>query len=369
MSLIDIDPPGIGGRAGSCQPIDAVAATEFWYGSTGDDLAIGLRQHGWNVHELDIGDFVVSGRSLPERLLSRATRPLTIRAFNRAILESIDQTNAKIFFTVKGSYINSDTLTEIGKRDVFRMVYYPDYHFDYPGFSESIFEHYDLIATTKSFQVDYLASLVGRDRVIFVPHGYSTLMGCGRRPEDSDAFVWDLCYIGNASKHKLSYLAAVADAFPQLRMIVVGNGWTKLAAGTPLERSVLGYPLVGDFLPRLVSRSRIAIAIHFGQSGAHGWEDLVSRRTFEIPAYGGFMLHIDNEEVRALYEVPDEIDIFSSPLDLVEKVELYLKSDSRRAEMAERAHRRAVPQYGLLARASRLDEEVRARLDIAGGNP
>ena len=32
------------------------------------------------------------------------------------------------------------------------------------------------------------------------------------------------------------------------------------------------------------------------------WKDLVSTRTFEIPACKGFMLHVDNSEVREFFE-------------------------------------------------------------------
>jgi spore maturation protein CgeB len=84
------------------------------------------------------------------------------------------------------------------------------------------------------------------------------------------------------------------------------------------------------------------------------WEDLVSTRTFEIPAAKCFMLHIDNEEVRDLFNPGSEIDVFSSGEQLSNQIDFYLARPDLRAKLIERAYRRCVPAYSYDARAQQM---------------
>jgi spore maturation protein CgeB len=66
------------------------------------------------------------------------------------------------------------------------------------------------------------------------------------------------------------------------------------------------------------------------------------------------MLHIDNDEVRTLYEPGREIDTFEDVGDLIAKARYWLRNDDDRRVAAERGNARAVPAYSLEARASEL---------------
>jgi spore maturation protein CgeB len=116
--------------------------------------------------------------------------------------------------------------------------------------------------------------------------------------------------------------------------------------------------VVGDSYARILQRARINIGIHSGPSGPFGWQDLVSTRTFEIPACKGFMLHIDNEGVRTLFEPGVEIDVFSTPDNLCEKIDYYLVRGLLRREMIERAYERCVPAYSYDMRAAAIADTL-----------
>lgn len=111
--------------------------------------------------------------------------------------------------------------------------------------------------------------------------------------------------------------------------------------------------VTGDLMAELIQSSRVNVAIHLGPA-PDGSRDKVSTRTFEIPACKGFMLHEDNAEIRSLFEPGTEIDVFDTPEALYAKVEHYLARPDRRAEMIERAYRRAVPAYSYYERAEEL---------------
>ena len=329
-----------------------VIAGEFWFGSSETGLAHGFRQLGWDVDEVNLHDYFVYGSMLTLRLARRALRRLFAAWYNKAVLNAIDMAQPRVFLTVKGTYLHPATLEEIRRRGVTTINYYPDFHFSYAGLNHSTFEHYDLFFTTKSFQVEHLQALLGPSRVHFLHHGYSSLVHRPRLTEIGESdYIADVLYVGNYSPYKERWLAAIAQRLPDIRLMIVGNGWTRAASRFAPRATTTTRHVLGDRYARLLQRARINIAVHSGPGGPGDWEDLVSTRTFEIPACRGFMLHIDNDEVRGLFKPGREIDVFSTPEELCKKIRNYLAQPESRAAMIERAFARCVPDYSYDARA------------------
>ncbi|MEO8373757.1 MAG: glycosyltransferase [Sphingomonas bacterium] len=323
--------------------------------STDAGLAYGFRELGWDVAEVSVHDALITSHLLPLRVAARMTLPLAVRSFNAAILAEARRLRPDIMFAVKGTYIAKSTVTTLREWGIPTVIFYPDYRLEYPGLDEGMLDACNLIITSKSFQVPYFVERMGEDRVAFVHHGYVQSVHRRRTSEGmTPDYLWDVSYAGNASPSKLEWLVEVARHIGYRRLIVVGHRWKEAARGTPLEPFVLGHALVGDHFARVIEHSRINIAFHMGKGGSQGWEDLVSTRTFEIPASGGFMLHIDNPEVRSLFDVPSEIDVFSSSDELNTKIDYYLDHSEQRLAMTERAYKRCVSAYSLAARAEEI---------------
>jgi spore maturation protein CgeB len=192
-----------------------------------------------------------------------------------------------------------------------------------------------------------------------VHHGYSPLAHRPREVTPAEhRYRADVAYVGNHSPYKERWLSALARNVPGIRMAIVGERWREASSGGILEPYVYGRELRSDFYARIVQTSKINVGIHSGPAGANGWEDLVSTRTFEIPACKGFMLHIDNDEINKLFNVGSEIDTFSDENTLCKKVEYYLSNGDQRAKMMERAYSRAVPAYSYYARAREILNEI-----------
>ena len=331
--------------------------------STGAGLVAGFRTLGWDVAEASMLDPTIRSTMPSLRVAARLLGPVSARSYNREILDMAARTGARVMLTVKGIAIAPETIRVLRRRGVLTVNFYPDYKFEYHGFNETMLDDYDLVVTTKSFQVDYLRQRLGADRVAMVHHGYVPAVHRRRTPVgQTPHYLWDVCFIGNASADKLAWLDPVARALGDRRMIVVGQGWTKMAAGTPVAPHVLGAQLLGDTFARAIEHSRINIAVHHGPGGSHGWADQVSTRSFEIPACGGFMLHIDNDEIRTLFEPGREIDVFADSDQLVAKIDHYLSDDTARRLIADAGHARAVPAYSLHARSMELARAMTERL-------
>lgn len=168
----------------------------------------------------------------------------------------------------------------------------------------------------------------------------------------------DCLYVGNYSPHKLNWLLALRRGLPAISLMIVGAGWRDAVRGTELDPCYLGHGLIGDAYARAVQTARVNLALHGGPKGARGWEDLVSTRSFEIPACRGFMLHIDNEEIRSLFTPEQEIGVFSTQSGLCEKLAYYLERPELRAAMIERAFARCVPAYSYDARAVEIGRAI-----------
>ncbi len=336
------------------RPVRMMMASEFTHGSTARGLVGGFRALGWDVAEVDVLNFVVRGRSRMSRAAARLLWNNSIAEYNAEILRVAELNKVELFLTIKGVNIARSTVERLRANGTRVVVFYPDVLFDHVGVDEAVLAATDLIVTTKSYHAPYLDQLVGPARHAFVHHGYCPSAHSRRHAPDAIPYRWDIGFIGNASPHKAAHLAAVARAFPDQRFVIVGNGWTGLAQGTPLAPHVLGAPLTGDYFARAIEETRINLAIHHGEVGPDKWQDLTSTRTFEIPAAGGFMLHVDNDEVRALYDPGREIDVFTGDEQLIERIGHYLANEPDRAAMAEAGHVRCVPAYSLETRAGEI---------------
>ena len=338
-----------------------VFAAEVWTGSTGQGLADGFRKLGWAVQDIDLGRFIGdTGRSLLARAALRVTARWSWDAFRAALIEACELLRPDVFLVVKGMELDAALLAQVKQTGARLVNFYPDFHFSHPGLSYAAMKSYDLFITTKNFQIDWIHDNFENKRVEFVHHGYSSGVHMPIYNNiDENEYRRDILYIGNYSKYKEDWLAPVHAAFPAPRFQIIGYGWREAVAGRPLAAAVLGKGIIGHPFSQALQLAKINIAVHLGPHPS-GWQDLVSTRTFEIPACGGFMLHIDNEEVRGLYKVGEEIDVFSTKEELVDKIGFYLARPELRRRMIARAYERCVPAYSYDARAA----EIAAALGI-----
>lgn len=332
-----------------------VFAGKFWAGASGSGLSTGLRELGYAVQEVDQRDFGMQpGKNLFFRVFAKLDRALAAELYREKIINECRALKPDIFLTIKGVGVTTDLLQKIKETGARTVMYYPDFHFEHTGVSIDSFKEYDLFITTKSFQMPYLIDRLGNAQVAYVPHGYSAsvhrpnyahLSECGYRT--------DVLHAGNHSAYKQRWLETAAAALPELAFRLIGNRWRDAAGIGPLSRCDMPGERIGIAYAEAIQTARINVAVHMGAT-ASGWQDLVSTRTFEIPACRGFMLHIDNDEVREFFEPGEEIDVFASPEELADKIRFYLARPELRAQMIDRAYQRCVPAYSYGARARQI---------------
>jgi spore maturation protein CgeB len=66
--------------------------------------------------------------------------------------------------------------------------------------------------------------------------------------------------------------------------------------------------------------------------------DLVSSRTFHVPACGGFIIHERTAEVTTLFREDEEIACYSGTEELIGKIDEFLLDEPRRRLIAAQGH-------------------------------
>lgn len=340
-----------------------VFAGSFWTGSSDSGLSSGFRDLGWAVQEIDRRDFgIQSNGDFLVRAASRLCRSRSVDTYRRKVLEECRDLKPDIFLTVKGLDISADLLRHIKEMGARTIMYYPDVDFNHSGVDFDSFYEYELFITTKSFHINYLVDFLDSNCIAHIPHGYCPSVHHPMQHTMNETSFWtDVLHAGNHSRYKQQWLETAALGMPETAFGLVGNRWREQTLEGPLARcNVLG-ARAGIGYADAIQRARVNIAIHMGPT-ASGWQDLVSTRTFEIPASGGFMLHIDSDEVREYFKPGEEIDVFSSTDELVEKVRFYLNKPELRTKMINRAFSRCCPNYSYSIRARQVADLIDNRL-------
>lgn len=310
-------------------------------------LARGMRAEGWEIAVINPDEFLIRGRSLLARMLSRLTERVSWRAVAQAIVDDAAALRPDLVLAIKSLPLDSEQRMQLHAGGARLALWYPDVSFDHgAAASARLLDGIDLFATSKHYHVPWMAEKFPALPTSFVEHGYCD--DVHHPPTPSPECDLDVAYVGNHSPAKHAAVVALADARPSLRIGVSGNGWA------PDPRWQTHPPLVGEAMGRFLSRAKIALAVHYGSHGAQGWEDTTSARTFEIPACGVFMLHPDNDEVRRYYEPEREIGVFRDTAHMILEVDRWLADDAGRRSCIARAMARSRPAYSYSERGRQL---------------
>lgn len=364
------DNPIVQTFTGRARSGSAVLVGEFVTTAPFVHFAAAMRGEGWDVREIDMSHHIGSpGNRWVHRVADRLLPNAKAAALGRAIETAAADLGADVVLFAKGLGATPGLIARLATRGCRSVCWYPDFHFDHPNVDQACFPLFDLFITTKEFQLDPLGAMRGNRPTVLIEHGWSPGVHWRMEPPVAPADrPFDVIFIGNHSPYKQAWMHDLVTRLPHLSVAISGHWWPKPIPGFP-PGTIIGGPLVGDAMSRGIGHARIAIAVHHGPGGQQGWQDDVSARTFEIPACGTFMLHIDNAHVRTLFDVPGEIDVFADADTLAAKVTHYLADAATREAMATRAFARAVPAYSYFEVGRAISAAILTHLGRAPATP
>jgi spore maturation protein CgeB len=169
----------------------------------------------------------------------------------------------------------------------------------------------------------------------------------------------DVSFIGHwENDGREASVSAILD-LPEVRFRLWGTGWHLSPNATDLARK-LGpiEPLRGSAYNLAINRSRISLV--FLSSINH---DTYTRRCFEIPAAGGFMLAPYTDDLASLFREGREAEYFRSRDEMLDKIRFYLSHEAQRSRIAEAGRERLLYEgHEALDRARQMRDDMRRLL-------
>jgi hypothetical protein len=158
--------------------------------------------------------------------------------------------------------------------------------------------------------------------------------------QEDQRFICDVVFAGHyEADFRVDYLESIMRAGFQLNLF--GGGWenarTAILPSSPLHRLYPIAPVVDADYRKALSGAKIALCF-FSKLN----RDTYTRRNFEIPATGAFMLSEYSDDLATLFEEGKEAEFFRSKEEMLDKISYFLSHDVERREIARRGRERVM---------------------------
>ncbi|CCJ07828.1 Uncharacterized protein BN69_2377 [Methylocystis sp. SC2] len=352
------------GSCGESASLRILFEGALWSGSDSYAYVRALRRAGHSVTAIEAANFLPTGwRSKWLRGLRRILEPWLIAEYERALIDMARHLSPQLFIGFKANYVTPAAMHVIKDTGAVAINVYPDVSFmaQGPRLPKTL-PLYDWVFTTKTFGLKDLESTLGVRNASFFPPAYDPEVHapCELDAADRAHYQADVSFIGSWSPKKEMVMAALAQAMPDARIRIWGNTWDR-ASSESLRSAIEGRVVTGLEYAKCVRASRINLGLLSEQVQGASSGDLITHRTFAMPACGGFMLHERTAEITQYFEEGIDCALFSDNEDLVAKARYYLDHESERAFVAEAGRARALRSgYSVDARI----QEVLSRFEI-----
>lgn len=297
-----------------------------------------LRENGYSVALFD------SHESIGQDLISRVERRINwgprIARMKRRLLNTVNTQHPDITLLYQGHYFDKDFI-EILKEKTFVAGYHNDDPF---GPQRTMLRYRLLINAIPSYDCYHFyrrsnvleANSAGlRNADLLMPY-YIPWIDYPR--SDRQSFSTDLVYIGHYENDDRAICLNSAHRAGH-KVIVRGESkyWASFLDQSLVNANEPLSPVFGDAYRVALSEAKIA-ACFFSKWNRDGY----TRRAFEIPACGVFMLSERTEEMLSLFEEDIHAVYFESVDEFVDKVRFYVKNENARERIASQGRQHVI---------------------------
>jgi len=309
---------------------------ENFLGSTSLQRFAALQRLGHDLDEVNFSKTFNknSFKGIISRILQKFSYSIDFVSANDQMYKKILCEKYHILWIDKGLTIKPDLINDIKKFN--RVKYVVGYYGDdmFQKFNQSIqwkqgLPLYDLIVTTKSYNVKELLSM-GAKRVEFVNNCFDVEI---HRPKkisqiDKKKFGGLVGFVGAWEKERSNSISFLAEAGTQVRWW--GGAWSNKSFSPNIPNLIYeNDALWGHDYAKAINSFDINLCFLRKIN-----RDLQTTRSVEIPACGGFMLAERTEEHQILFEEGKEAEFFSNNEELLDKTRFYLANPNSRKKIA-----------------------------------
>lgn len=318
-----------------------------WWGSDARALAQAFRRLGHTVLDIDEEDYVPwRWQGVPSKVLRRLFGRIWIDDYNSAVLKQAALSSYDFVLAYKGKQLRPETVASLRKTGKPLFNFYPDVSYtDHGQNIPHTLRLYDCVFTTKSYHGEREAKQFSIRQLHHVRHGFDPEVHrpVPLSPELAKHYASDVSFVGCWSPEKEERILYLLKESSGLCIRVYGIGWNyassefKQRMGPRLQRGVFG-----DELAIVFGASKINLGLLSCARSDPAVRDQTTARTFQIPATNSLMLHEDTPEVRTFFKDDEEVLLFSSNEDLVQKVRAVLTNCGSGRAISQKGYARSI---------------------------
>ena len=322
-----------------------------WFGKTTTSCSVALRNLGHDVdifyyhhHReqkmLNVWRFLrnsvsqsVKNLFLPAKfILDSASRTLV----NNDLIRKCKSEKPELVIILKGEIISPSSIRLLKTLGVKCIAYWWfDDPFDYTSIHRDLTDAFTEADAFFCFDQEYIPRVkdLGVHNVFVLPNAANGQMIAGRPNNDQKKF--DLCFVGSCDDERARQLMELSE----YSILVGGPYW-----GDCLQ-NVKNFHVVDKVISPVEFESyyrsaRIGINFH-GTNCKSG----LNNRTFDISATGVFQLVPKLSAAKECFKIEEELVLYDSSQDLIEKIDYYLHEKGLREQIGYRAHLRTVREH------------------------
>lgn len=267
----------------------------------------------------------------------------------QAVSELATSTRPDLVLALDGMELPVEQVDAIRAEGIRTAVWLTDDPY-YTDMTARIAPHYDYVFTLERNCLDFYRSL-GCSNVYYLP--FAAYVGHYRPTLTRSAIRREISFIGSAYWNRIQFLQPILGGLMDRGLTINGIWWDRLPeyASYP-DRIEIGKWMGPGDTAEVYSGSKIVLNLHrspHDESVNNNTIGLTAAspnpRTFEISACATLQLADVREDLSNFYIPGQEIETFSSPSELYEKVNYYLSHEAERREIALRALERTYREH------------------------
>ena len=286
-----------------------------------DTLAELLPTANWQF--IDTDEPFLSSHRIWKSLAFRLRTGPAVRAMNQHVLAQLGSTRFDVAWIDKGVNLWPDTVKKIRSLSKKLIYYTPDCSFESnrSRFFESTAQLYDLVVTTKSFELERYTKLIPEDRILLTTQSYDEQQHrptCDFNEKRKEAVLIGLC-----EPDREACIEQLLNHGVPVR--IGGQGWKRFLARHRRNSRLQfeGDRVFGDHYTDTISRAAVGLGLLTKR-----FPELHTTRTFEIPACGTALATPRNSETAKLFR-DDEAIFFQDHLKLAQELRMLLDDEQR----------------------------------------
>lgn len=310
--------------------------------------------------------YVASGKGYPYSPLDEAVlaslqglvSAVTVTDVRQNLVELAQTGRPDLVLVLDGMDLPTEQIDQLRGMGIKTAVWLTDDPY-YTDFTLVLVSHYDYVFTLERNCIDYYRQL-GCQEVHYLPFA-------AHRPHyrpviSRTPFTRDISFIGSAYWNRVNFFREIMPQLMEYNTVINGIWWDRLPEA-PLygERIEIGKWMSPQETAIAYSSSKIVINLHRSHV-----DDVVNNnslaipaaspnpRTFEIAASGTLQLSDLRDDLASFYTPGEEIETFSNPQELMDKIRFYLSHEEERQAIVLKGLERTLRDHTYPKRVNQL---------------